>query len=304
MTRRSAVLGTLVVAMLVASGAQAKVRVVATVSDLGVIAREVGGDLVQVDILSKPTQDPHFVDAKPSLVLTVSRAQLLLLNGMELEIGWLPALLTSSRNAGVQPGNAGYLDCSALVTPREVPTQKLDRSMGDIHPGGNPHYSKDPRNAAAIADGIASRLAQLDPANAAKYQANAKKFSENLAAKIAEWKQQLAPYQGTPVVAYHKSWIYFTDFAKLVEVAFVEPKPGLQPSAAHVAAVMQVIRKQNVPIILQEEWYSAQTSELLASKTGAVLVRVPGMANENDTYAEAMGKIVAETVKGLAAKGK
>lgn len=302
MTQRLAMCVLGAVALFGAVDAEAKVKVVATVSDLGVIAREVGGSLVDVEILSKPTQDPHFVDAKPSLVLDVARADLLLLVGMDMEVGWLPALLTGSRNSKVQPGQPGYLDCSSLVTPMEVPTQKLDRSMGDIHPGGNPHYSKDPRNGAALAHGIAARLAQIDPANAAKYQANAKQFEGALNQKIGEWQQRLAPFKGTPVVTYHKSWIYFVDFAGLTEVAFVEPKPGLQPSAAHVAAVMRVIKQRGVPLILQEEWYSAQTSQLLARKTGATLVRVAGMASERDTYAEAMGKIVDAVADALEKK--
>ncbi len=304
MMRRFAALAVVAGTMFAGAPAFAKVKVVATVSDLGVIAKEIGGDEVEVDVLSKPTQDPHYVDAKPSLVLQLSRAKLLLLNGMDLEIGWLPALLTGSRNPGVQKGNAGYLDCSTLVTPKEVPTQKLDRSMGDIHPGGNPHYTKDPRNGVLVGKGIAARLAELDPSHAALYQANAKKFEDGLNAKIAEWDKALAPFKGTPVVTYHKSWIYFTDWAGLTEVAFVEPKPGLQPSAGHVAPVMQVIRARQVPIILQEEWYSAQTSQLLAAKTGAVLVRTPGMANENEKYSDSVGRAVKAVVDALASKKK
>ncbi|MFZ5472162.1 MAG: metal ABC transporter substrate-binding protein [Myxococcota bacterium] len=282
-----------------ASVGEAKVNVVATVSDLGVIAREVGGEHVNVSILAKATQDPHFVDAKPSLVVMLSRADLLLLAGMDLEIGWLPVLLTGSRNGKIQPGTSGYLDASTLVAPKEVPLAKLDRSMGDVHPGGNPHYTKDPRNALLVAKGIAERLSALDPEHRAAYLSQAKAFSEHLEGRIAQWEKALAPFKGTPVVAYHKSWIYFVDFAGLEEVAFVEPKPGLPPSTGHVAQVLQVIRARKVPLILQEEWYPASTSELLAHNSGAKLVRVPGMAGESQRYSAHLEAVVTAVVQAL-----
>lgn len=288
--------------LLFAATAQAKVKVVATLTDLGALAQAVGGGEVQVEVLARSTQDPHFVDARPNLVLSLARADLLLLNGLDLEAGWLPALLTTSRNAAIQPGGAGHLDCSTLVTPKEVPLQKVDRSMGDIHPGGNPHYTKDPRNGLLLAEGIARRLSELDPAHAAVYQAGLRKLQEALRQKIAAWEQALAPYRGTDVVAYHKSWIYFTDWAGLDAVAFVEPKPGIPPNPAHVARVLGVIRKRNVPLILQETWYPSATSELLAKNSGVTLVRIPGMAPEGKTYLEGMEALVGEVVKALAAR--
>ncbi len=282
--------------------ALAKVKVVTSVSELASLARAVGGDQVEVQTLAKPTQDPHFVDPKPSLVLQLSRADLLVLNGMDLEVGWLPTLITGSRNAKLQKGEPGYLDASTLVQPKEVPTQKLDRSMGDIHPGGNPHYLKDPTNALKVARGLADRLVQLDAAHEALFRANAKGFEDRLRAKLAEWEKALAPYRGTPVVTYHKSWIYFTEWAGFTEVAFVEPKPGLPPSSGHVAKVLGVISARKVPLILQEEWYSANTTELLASKGGAALVRVPGSPGEGQAYEDYFGGVVAEVVKALATK--
>lgn len=289
-----------VLGMVLGLSAQAKVKVVATLTDLGEIAREVGGDQVDVTVLARSTQDPHYVDAKPSLVLDLAHANLLVLNGMELEVGWLPALLTASRNGEIQVGNPGYLDCSTLIQPKEVPMQKLDRSMGDIHPGGNPHYTKDPENGIKVAEGIAQRLSQLDEKHAALYRANADKFEAALKAKLAQWEKQVAPYKGTPVVTYHKSWIYFVDFAGLTEVAFIEPKPGIPPNPAHVANVLGVIKSRNVPIILQESWYSAATSELLARNSNATLVRVSGMTPENGTYIGEMDTIVNAVVNALA----
>jgi zinc/manganese transport system substrate-binding protein len=278
----------------------AKVRVAATVGDLGAIARAVGGSFVDVEVLARPTQDPHFVDAKPSLVLTLSRADLVVLIGLDLEVGWLPVLLTGSRNAKIQIGNAGYLDCSTVITPKEVPLQKLDRSMGDIHPGGNPHYTNDPNEALKIAAALAQRLSEIDPDHAAGYRANAEAFQKELTARIAQWNNILAPFKGTPVVTYHKSWIYFADWAGLQMVGFVEPKPGIPPNPTHVANVLRIMRERKVPIILQEEWYSGQTSELLARASGATLVRIPGMTQDNETYAEHEGKLVLAVSGGLA----
>jgi zinc/manganese transport system substrate-binding protein len=286
-----------------AGPASAKFRIAATVGDLGAIAREVGGSEVDVEVLAKPTQDPHFVDAKPSLVLSLSRADLLMLVGLDLEVGWLPVLLTSSRNAQIQLGNPGYLDCSTLISPKEVPLQKLDRAMGDIHPGGNPHYTTDPNDALKIAAGLAQRLAELDPDHAAAYAANAAKFTESVKAALVGWDKQLAPFKGTPVVTYHKSWIYFADWAALNMVGFVEPKPGIPPNPSHVANVLRIMNAQKVPVILQEEWYSAQTSELLARASGATLVRVPGMTSDGETYVAHISKLVAAAVNGLSRHG-
>lgn len=291
----------LALSLFIAGAAEAKVKVVATVSDLGAIAREVGGDQVDVDVLALSTQDPHYVDAKPSLIVKLSRADLLVLNGMELEVGWLPALLVGSRNAEVQVGGNGYLDCSTLITPKEVPMQKIDRSMGDIHPGGNPHYTKDPRNALPIAAGIAQKLSQLDPAHAAAYQANLKKFQADMQARISQWEKALAPFKGTPVVTYHKSWIYFAEWAGLDEVAFIEPKPGIQPNPTHVANVLGVLKRDKVPILLQETWYSSAVSDLLARNSSATNVRVPGMTPEGGRYGDYMQSVVDAVVKGLQA---
>jgi zinc/manganese transport system substrate-binding protein len=263
----------------------------------------VGQDLVDVAVLSAPTEDPHFVDAKPDRVLLLSRADLLVFTGMDLEIGWLPVLLTSSRNERIQPGSAGYLDCSTLITPKEVPLQKLDRSMGDVHPGGNPHYTKDPRNAVLIARGIKERLSELDPAHASSYQKNEAVFEKTVDEKSLEWRKALVPFKGAPIVTYHKSWIYFTDWAGLDQVGFIEPKPGIPPSTSHVANLFALMRAKSVAIVLQEQWYSAQTSELLAKNTGARVVRVPGMAGPSQSYVDYMAGVVADVVRGLSPKG-
>lgn len=279
--------------MLLASVAHAaNVRVAATTGDLGAIAREVGGDRAEVQVLAPPTQDPHFADAKPSLVLQLARADLVLVQGVDLEVGWLPKLLTSARNAKIQPGNPGYLDCSTLVGLLEVPQEKVDRSMGDIHPGGNPHYPKDPRNAVRIAQGIAERLGKVDPDGAAGYLSRAKAFETRVLEREKQWQQALAPLKGAAVVTYHKSWRYFTAWAGLEEVAYVEPKPGIPPSAGHLTSVVGVMKAKGAKLILQEEWYPAGGSELLAKHSGARVVRLPGMAGLNQTYEQYLDDLV------------
>ena len=287
------------VILLLGSTAEAKVNVVATLPDLGALAREVGGDNVSVKVLARSTQDPHFVDARPSLVLDASNADLLILNGLDLEVGWLPPILTNARNEQIQPGHPGYLDASTLINPLEVPREKIDRSMGDIHPGGNPHYTMDPRNGLLVAQGIAARLEAIDPQHAKAYQGNLDRFTQSLNARMAAWQKVLAPFKGTDVVTYHKSWIYFVEWAGFDEVAFVEPKPGLPPNAGHVARVLGVIKQRKVPLILQEEWYPAATSEQLARLGGARVVRVPGQTREGQSYADHIGQIVDETVGAL-----
>jgi zinc/manganese transport system substrate-binding protein len=287
------------VVVLLGSTAEAKVNVVATLPDLGALAREVGGDNVSVKVLARSTQDPHFVDARPSLVLDASNADLLVLNGLELEVGWLPPILTNSRNEQIQPGHPGYLDASTLIAPLEVPREKIDRSMGDIHPSGNPHYTLDPRNGLVVARGIAERLETIDPQHVKAYQANLARFTQSLKERIAGWEKAFAPFKGTEVITYHKSWIYFVEWAGFDEVAFVEPKPGLPPSAGHVAQVLGVIKRRKVPLILQEDWYPAASSEELARLGGARLVRVPGQTREGQSYADHIGQIVEETVGAL-----
>jgi zinc/manganese transport system substrate-binding protein len=289
------------VLLLACGAAEAKLNVVATVPDLGELTRKVGGDQVNVTVLARATQDPHFVDPRPNLVLDASRAQVLVLNGVGLEAGWLPPVLDNSRNAAIQPGQPGYIDASTFVQLLEIPKGTIDRSMGDIHPGGNPHYTLNPRNALLVARGIARRLSQIDPAHEKVFTANLAAFEKALTPRIEAWEKALAPFKGTDVVTYHKSWIYFTEWAGLDEVAFVEPKPGIPPSAGHVAQVLGVMKQRKVPVILQEEWYPAATSEQLARLSGAKVVRVPGQTREGQSYIDHIDQVVSETVKALSA---
>ncbi|MFH0903526.1 MAG: metal ABC transporter substrate-binding protein [Pseudomonadota bacterium] len=278
--------------LLVPAVLQARTRIVTTIPDLGAIAKEVGGERVDVTSLVRPTQDPHFLDAKPSFVVALNRADLVLLAGMELEAGWLPPLLVAARNSRIQQGTDGYLDCSTLIPPMEV--QAADRSKGDIHPGGNPHYWNDPRNGIRLANGIAQKLARIDPGNASGYQSGALDFVRRLEARMQQWRAQLDARKGTKVVVYHRSWVYLLDYAGYVEAGALEPKPGIPPSPNHVASLIRQVQGQDVRYVIQESFYPTQLSRVFAQKSGAKLVVLPTMvgADGTSTYADVVGAIV------------
>lgn len=276
------------------SDASAKVEVVATVPDLAALAREVGGDKVSVTSLSLPTQDPHFVDAKPSLMLKLNKADLLLAVGLELEAGWLPALQGGARNPKILAGGSGYLDCSRHVRLLEVATGPVDRSMGDIHTGGNPHYLFDPRQAAGCAKAIAGKLAAVDRGNAGAYEANLRRFLERLDRARVGWEQRMAAFKGHPVITFHRSWNYLLDWLGLRSVAELEPKPGIPPTPSHVAAVLSTGRAQKVRCVIQESFYPDKTGRLVAKKLDGQLVTLPAGADvaSGETYIEHMDHVI------------
>src|SRR6516225_131030 len=208
--------------------ALARLNVVATTPDLTAIAREIGGDHITLTTLAKPTEDPHFVDAKPSFIVKLNHADVLIEGGAELEIGWLPALLDQARNTRIASGAPGHVSCAKNVQLLDVPAT-LDRSKGDIHAAGNPHYIVDPVNAKLAAEAITEAFCAQDEKGSATFRANLKKFSESLDAKLAEWQQSLAPYRGQQLVAYHDSWPYFGRRFGLKIDLFLEPKPGIPP---------------------------------------------------------------------------
>jgi zinc/manganese transport system substrate-binding protein len=285
--------------------ARAEVKVVATVPALAALAKEVAGPRASVKSLTRSTQDPHFVDARPSLALDLNRADLLITVGLELEIGWLPTLVSGARNKEILPGGRGYLDASQFVSLKDVHTQPVDRSQGDIHPGGNPHYLADPRSAAEVAKGIAARLALLDPAHQADYQTGLAAFLQRLGVARAGWEKRLAPFRGAPVIAYHKTWAYVGSWIGLREVGFLEPKPGIPPNPSHVAQLLAAGRQQKVRALLQEEYYPDATSKLLASKIPAELVRVPGGPDfqGGQSYVDYVERLVSLLEAGLRARG-
>lgn len=272
-------LAVLAVAAVTAVGspsAQARLRVVGTLPDFAAIAAEIGGDRVQVDSLIRGTQDPHFVDAKPSMVVKVNRADLLICIGMGLEDGWLPVLITQSRNGRILNGRPGYLDASTLIQPRDV-VANPDRSMGDVHGEGNPHYYTSPVELVQVARGILDRLVALDPAGRDHYMAGWAAFDARYRQREAAWRAALAPLQGARVVVYHESWVYLMEWAGLVQVAALEPVPGIPPSPAHVSKVLNTVRSRDVRFLIQEVYHPTSLSRVFAQKSGARLVILPSM---------------------------
>jgi zinc/manganese transport system substrate-binding protein len=283
------------------TSAAAQIRVVATTPDLASVAREIGGDKVSVVALAKPTEDPHYVDAKPSHIVTLNRADALIEGGAELELGWLPPLLENSRNGKISAGAPGRIVASEGIKLLEIPTS-FDRSKGDVHSLGNPHFMIDPISVKIIARNIADHFAQIDPKNAATYNGNLGRFNAKLDAKLAEWQKQLAPYRGARIVTYHKDFIYFADRFGLTIIDELEPKPGIAPSPAHLAQVIGKMKATNAKVILVQPFQNRKTAETVARQTGAVVLDVPqqpGAADNTNTYFDMMDNLVNTLARGL-----
>jgi ABC-type Zn uptake system ZnuABC Zn-binding protein ZnuA len=263
--------------------AGATVNVVASTEDLASIAREVGGDKVKVDSIARGYQDPHFVEAKPSFIFTLNKAQLLVVVGRELEIGWLPPLILQSRNAKIQPGADGYLDASLTVKILEIPTGQITRAMGDVHPLGNPHYWLDPGNGRKVAQAIQAKLSQMSPADAGYFAGRYADFDKRLAEAEKRWDGLMAPYKGTKIVTYHRSWANFVDRFGLEVVGYVEPRPGIPPSPSHTIDLIQEMKKDGVKVLLVEPYFDLKTPNSISRETGAkVLVMSPSVGGEKD----------------------
>lgn len=285
--------------------ALAKLNVVATTPDLAAIAKEIGADQISLATLAKPTEDPHFVDAKPSFIVKLNHADVLIEGGAELEIGWLPALLDQARNPKLADGQPGHVKCSTGIQLLEIPST-LDRSRGDIHAAGNPHYSVDPIAAQTVARNITEALCAMDEKNCAEYQANLKKFIVAIDAKTVEWQKALAPFKGEQVVAYHNSWIYFGERFGLKIDLYLEPKPGVPPTPTHLAEVITKMRQDHVHVILVDPFLNRGTAEAVAAKTGATVVDVTqfpgGVKGTEGGYIQLEDYLVNAIAKALAAK--
>lgn len=261
-------------ALLGALPAAAALRVVATTNDPAAIARAVGGDRVQVKALAKGYQDPHFLDPKPTFMVELNRAALLISVGLDLEVGYLQALISGAHNDRLAPGEPGFLDLSQSVAPIEVVPQ-ADRSQGDIHPNGNPHYWLDPENGRLMARAIAARLTQLDPAGKDTFAANLAAFEKALTAREEVWAKALAPLAGKPIITYHRSWSYFAKRYQLEVAGFVEPKPGIPPTPMHTLEMIKLAQARSVPLVLMENFYDPRPAKLIESKSSAKVAIVP-----------------------------
>ena len=269
--------------------AAGKLNVVASTTDLAALAQEVGGDRVDVTSIARGYQDPHFVEAKPSFLLQLKRADLLISVGLQLEIGWLPPLITQCGNPKIQPAAPGHLDASQFAQILEVPTGQVTRAMGDVHPLGNPHYWLDPQNGLRIAQGIAQKFSQMSPGDAAYFAERLKSFQQRLVEAEKRWDAEMKPYRGRKVVTYHRSWPNFAERFGLDVVDYVEPRPGIPPSPGHTLELMQEMKRQNIRLILVEPYFDLKTPNAIARETGAqVLVMPPsvgGVPEATDFFA-------------------
>jgi zinc/manganese transport system substrate-binding protein len=273
---------TLSATLLLPSAAQAKkLKVITTLTDLAALTQEVGGDKVDVEALAKGYQDPHFVEPKPSFLLKLRNTDLLVLVGLELEIGWLPPLITQSGNGKIQPGGQGYLDASQFAQILEIPQGSVTRAEGDVHPMGNPHYWLDPDNGRRIAKGIAAKLSELDPGDQAYFQQREQDFENRLADADKKWMTQMAPYRGRKVVTYHRSWPNFAKHFGLDVIGYIEPRPGIPPTPSHTIELVNQMKREGVKIELIEPYFDLKTPNSIASMVnGKVLVLTPSVGGK------------------------
>jgi zinc/manganese transport system substrate-binding protein len=279
-----------------------KLKVVTATEDLASLTRETGGDRVEVNSIGRGYQDPHFIEPKPSFLLLLKNADLLEVVGLELEIGWLPPLLDQSRNNNIRPGAPGYLDVSQGVDILDRSTGAVNRSMGDVHPMGNPHYWLDPANAVRIAIQIRNRLAQMRPADAAYFDQRLNDFKVRINDANKRWLATMAPFKGAKIVTYHNSWPNFTKHFGLNVVGYVEPKPGIPPSPSHTLDLINMMKEQKVKVILMEPYFDRKTPDFIAQRTGArVVVMYPsvGGAPGLDDYLKLFDRNVAGLIEAL-----
>jgi zinc/manganese transport system substrate-binding protein len=282
--------------------AAAQLKVVTSTTDLYDIAKAVGGNKITATHIGEGYQDPHFIEAKPSFVLQLRSADVWAFVGLDLEIGWMPLLLQGARNPKLRPGQPGYVDASRVIPVLDMARGNVDRSQGDVHPLGNPHYWLDPENGRRIAKLFRETFSQLDPKNASVYAANEKAFTQRLDAAERSWQADLAKIKGQPVVAWHTSWRYFAGYTGMNIVGFMEPKPGVPPSPAHLAGLIQTMKQTGAKVIVMEPFYDRKTADFVASKTGAkVLVLPPSVGGTKglDDYIQLMTNDIKQLAAAL-----
>ncbi|GAB4510485.1 MAG: zinc ABC transporter substrate-binding protein [Sulfuricaulis sp.] len=267
--------------LLIALPAAAEIKVFACEPEWAALVQELGGDKVSVSTATTARQDPHHIEARPSLIARLRQANLLVCTGAELEIGWLPVLLRQAGNARVQPGQPGYFEAANHVRMLEIPA-RIDRTDGDIHPGGNPHIQTDPRNIGAVAAALSQRLSEIDPAGANHYQTRLRDFAQRWNAAIKRWEQQAAPLKGVRIVVQHRGFPYLESWLGLREVAALEPKPGIDPTSTHLTEVLEQLRRQPVKMILCAAYSDGRASEWLADRAKIPTVILPFTVGGSD----------------------
>jgi zinc/manganese transport system substrate-binding protein len=288
-----------VIALAAALPAHAALKVFATVPEWGALANELGGDKVSVYTATSPLQDPHHVEAKPSLIARARSADLVVATGAELEIGWLPLVLQQAGNPAVTPGKPGYFEAAQYVTLLEIPT-RLDRADGDVHAAGNPHIQLDPRNINGIADALAKRLAEIDPANASTYQTRYQSFSTKWNTALTKWEKEAQPLKGVSVLVQHRAFPYLSNWLGLKEVAALEPKPGIEPTSAHLSEVLALAQRQPVKMVIRSAYQSNRASEWISSRAKIAEVVVPFTVGGTEGAKDLFG-LFEDTVQRLLA---
>jgi zinc/manganese transport system substrate-binding protein len=288
--------------VLLAMVAQGKLKVVATTPDFAALAREIGGDRVEVTSLAKPTEDPHFVDAEPSLIIKLNQTDVLIESGTQLEIGWLLPMVHVARNPKILRGTPGNIMAIEGIEMLEVPA-KPDRLMGNVHPAGNPHYMTDPVNARIVAEHISEAFARLDTSSGDYFRVNLKRFSDQLATKLDSWQRKLTPFRGRRIVAYHNTWPYFARRFGLKIDLFLEPTPSVSPAPKHLTEVIKTMKKQNIKVIFLEPYLNWRTAETVARQTGATVILVSqfpgGVQGTEAGYIALLDYLVDSVAKAL-----
>jgi len=280
--------------------AHADLNVFATVPEWAALAQELGGDKVKIYAATNALQDPHHVEARPSLIARARSADLVIATGAELEVGWLPLVLQQAGNPKVRPGQPGYFEAASFVPLLGKPT-RLDRAEGDVHPAGDPHIQTDPRNIARVATELASRLAQIDPSHAAQYRARHAQFAARWSAAIAGWEKQAAPLKGVPVVVQHKAFAYLEAWLGLREIAALEPKPGMEPTTAHLSAVLDTLKQTPAKMVIRAAYQSPRASDWLAERGQVRSVALPFTVGGTDAAKDLFGLFddtIARLLKG------
>src|SRR5947199_7587847 len=273
----------LAIALLAGAAQAKKLDVITSTTDMAALAQEVGGDKINVEALAKGYQDPHFVEPKPSFLLKLRHADLLIVVGLELEIGWLPPLISQSTNPKIQVGAPGYFDASRFAKILEIPTGQVTRAEGDVHPLGNPHYWLDPENGKRIAKAMADKFGELHPNDRAYFQQQLASFTERLDTAEKRWLSMMAPYKGTKMVTYHRSFPNFAERFSLDIVGYVEPRPGIPPTPQHTLDLINEMKRQNVKLVLVEPYFDMKTPMSIGRETGAqVLVMPPSVGGTKD----------------------
>src|ERR1041385_8187995 len=279
-----------------------KLNIVTATTDMAALAQEVGGDKVTVESIARGYQDPHFVEAKPSFLLKLRQADLLITVGLQLEIGWLPPLITQSGNARIQGGAAGYLDASQFAEMLESPAGVVTRAMGDVHPLGNPHYWLDPDNGRRIAHGLAQKMGELNPGDNSYFQESLQDFDKRLSAAEQKWDSEMASFRGRKIVTYHNSFPNFAKHFHLNVIGYVEPRPGIPPTPSHTIELIGLMKRESCKVVLVEPYFDLKTPNSIGAATGAkVVVYLPSVGGEKQvtTYFELFDYDIALITKAI-----